>query len=358
MTSSAATSRLDRARRLAFALRVFGRRPSAANLRAALHRQRVLRLEGREAPVAVVLGLTYRCQCACEHCSVEAGPGRQRDDELSTAKLEDLLRQIRALGALKVSFFGGEPLLHPDVHHLASLGAALGLRISIDTNGILLDQGCVDALVRSRVSNVNISIDSPDPAEHDRLRRHPGAFQAALAGLQRLRRAGIPALISTYVTQRSLREGDFDRTVALARAQGAAGVKVLLPMVAGRWQERPDQALGPEDEALLRAKLDPGYSYVEDALQNVKDGSLRCTAVNRSFVYISPSGELQPCPAVPVRFADLRTEPLGEAVARMWSHAAFAHDCGICAMNDDSFRRRVGLPLAGEGDGRRMVDAP
>ncbi len=183
MTSSAATSRLDRARRLAFALRVFGRRPSAANLRAALHRQRVLRLEGREAPVAVVLGLTYRCQCACEHCSVEAGPGRQRDDELSTAKLEDLLRQIRALGALKVSFFGGEPLLHPDVHHLASLGAALGLRISIDTNGILLDQGCVDALVRSRVSNVNISIDSPDPAEHDRLRRHPGAFQAALAGL-------------------------------------------------------------------------------------------------------------------------------------------------------------------------------
>lgn len=348
----------ERLQRAVFALRVFGRRPSGANLGALAHRLRVQHLDKKEVPVAVVLGLTYRCQCACEHCSVDAGPHRDGQDELSLEQLEGLLSDMRDMGVLKVTFFGGEPLLHPHVLRLATLGADLGLRISIDTNGVMLDQACVDALVRARVCNVNISIDSPDPDEHDRLRRHPGAFHTALQGLDRLKRARIPALISTYVTHRSLRDGSFERIVTMARTRGAAGVKVLLPMVAGRWQERPDQALGPEDEARLRAMLDPGFCYIEDALQNLRDGSLSCTAVNRSFIYISPSGALQPCPAVPVRFADLRVEPLEKAVNRMWGHAAFEHDCGICAMNDPTFRQSVGLPLPGEGQGRQLIDVP
>lgn len=350
-------TRTDQLRRLAFGLRVFGRGLTPGNLRALGHHLRLKHVEGAEVPVAAVIGLTYRCQCECVHCSVSASPHRDTAGELSTPELKELLTDLRQLGVVKVTFFGGEPLVHPDVFELAEHGIAAGLRVSIDTNGILLTDKTVARLKALGVSNVNVSLDSPDPAEHNRLRKHSQAYERALAGLRRLDRHGVPAMVSTYVTNRSLHDGSFARTLQIARDNGAKGVKVLLPMVAGRWQERPDMALSEEDERIFRDMLDPGYVYVEDALQNLRDGAHKCTAVNKSFIYISPKGDLQPCPAVPVRFGSVRTEPLRDMLDRMWGHAAFDQDCGICAMNEPDFRRRVGLPLPGEGDGHTLVDA-
>ncbi len=350
-------TRLDQLRRLAFGLRVFGRNVTPSNLRALGHHLRLKYVDGQEVPVAAVVGLTYRCQCECEHCSVSASPRRDTSGELTTPELCELLTTLRDMGVVKVTFFGGEPLVHPDVFALAEHGIGLGLRISIDTNGILLTDKTVKRLADLGVSNVNVSLDSPHPDEHNRLRRHPQAYQRALEGLRRLDAHGVPAMVSTYVTNRSLHNGDFARTVQIARDNGAKGVKVLLPMVAGRWQERPDMALSPDDERIFRDMLDPGYVYVEDALQNLRDGAHQCTAVNKSFIYISPTGDLQPCPAVPVRFGSVRKEALRTSLDRMWGHKAFEKDCGICAMNEPDFRRRVGLPEPGEGEGHRLVDA-
>lgn len=352
-----AHSRLDQLRRLAFGARVFGRGFTPGNARAIAHHLRLKHVDKVEVPVAAVIGLTYRCQCACVHCSVSAGPHRDTSGELSTAELRDLLDQLRAMGVVKITFFGGEPLIHPDLFALAEHAAALGLRVSIDTNGILLTERTVARLKQIGVSNVNVSLDSPDPAQHNDLRAHSQAYERALSGLRRLDRAGVPALLSTYVTTTSLHDGSFARTIQLARENGAKGVKVLLPMVAGRWQERPDMALSEEDERIFRDMLDPGYVYVEDALQNLRDGAHRCTAVNKSFIYISPHGDLQPCPAVPVRWGSIRKEPLRPILDRMWGHAAFKQDCGICAMNEPDFRERVGLPPPGQGEGHVLVDA-
>lgn len=350
-------TRLDQLRRLAFGLRVFGRGVTPGNVRALAHHLRLKHMDGVEVPVAAVVGLTYRCQCECVHCSVSASPRRDTQGELSTPELKALLTGLRELGVVKVTFFGGEPLVHPDVFELAEHGVAQGLRISIDTNGILLTEKTVARLKRIGISNVNVSLDSPDPDEHNDLRRHSQAYERALAGLRRLADQGVPAMVSTYVTNQSLHDGRFARTIEIAREHGASGVKVLLPMVAGRWQERPDMALSEEDERIFRDMLDPGYVYVEDALQNLRDGAHRCTAVNKSFIYISPHGDLQPCPAVPVRWGSVRKEPLRPMLDRMWGHAAFKQDCGICAMNEPDFRKRVGLPPPGEGEGHVLVDA-
>lgn len=350
-------TRLDQLRRLAFGLRVFGRGVTPGNLRAVAHHLRLKHVEGHEVPVAAVVGLTYRCQCECVHCSVSASPHRDTKGELSADELKQLLTSLRELGVVKVTFFGGEPLVHPAIFELLAHGREQGLRVSIDTNGILLTEDTVRRLKELGVSNVNVSLDSPHPDEHNRLRKHPQAYQRALAGLRRLDAQGVPGMVSTYVTNTSLHNGDFARTVQIARDNGAKGVKVLLPMVAGRWQERPDMALTPDDERIFRDMLDPGYVYVEDALQNLRDGAHQCTAVNKSFIYISPHGDLQPCPAVPVRWGSVRKEPLRAMLDRMWGHKAFEQNCGICAMNEPDFRRRVGLPLPGEGDGHTLVDA-
>lgn len=336
-----AEKQLIQLRQLAFGLRVFFSGLTARNLlriaRFILKRY----LLGRPVPFSVVYAVTYGCQCRCVHCSV-ADYGRP-GGEMATAEAKALIDAIAAEGAVKITFFGGEPLTRGDILELVAHAVSRGLRASVDTNGLLLDRDMASGLKAAGIGNVNVSLDSADPATHDALRVQPGCFDAAVAAVGHCVELNIPCLISTYASRRSLRDGDMKRLIALSRELGASGVKILFPILSGRWRKNEDERLGPEEEKLLLELMDPSYVYLEDALQMVKSRGKGCSAMQRNLVYISPEGEVQPCPAIPVSFGNVRRRPLGEIMAFMANHKFFSDygKCSVCLMNDPAFRERL-----------------
>ena len=114
---------------------------------------------------------------------------------------------------------GGEPLLRPDLWHIAKHGNELGLRMCLATNGLLVDDVACEMMKNSGIRMVSLSLDGTTAETHDDFRQAPGAFDATVRASQRLRAHGIPFLVNSSFTKRNRNE--VPKVYALAKELGA-----------------------------------------------------------------------------------------------------------------------------------------
>ena len=286
----------------------------------------------KQVPMTVMIALTYRCQCACVHCSASGLSGEK--PELTTQEIKNIIAAARELGVPKIGFTGGEPLLRADLPELVACAAGHGLSVSIDTNGILLSEKTAAALKEAGISNINVSLDSADPERHDRLRKSAGCFEAALAGVKHCAALGIPAVVSTYITDRALSEGRLSGLIGTARQSGAAGVRVLFPVYTGKLGGRSRNLLSAENKKLFFEKyLDSSFVYSESPLYDCLSGAMECTMRRKMSVYITAYGEVKKCYVSGCSMGNAREEGLASILERNgYLKAGLAEDaeCGAC----------------------------
>jgi radical SAM protein with 4Fe4S-binding SPASM domain len=137
----------------------------------------------------VVWNSTKACNLQCAHCYASA-TRRAAPDELTSAEAIEFLDDLAAFGVPAVLLSGGEPLVRPDLLGLIEHGREHGLRFTLSSNGTCIDDRVAAALAGAGITYVGVSIDGTE-AVHDRLRREPGAFARARAGLRALGDAGV-----------------------------------------------------------------------------------------------------------------------------------------------------------------------
>lgn len=159
------------------------------------------------APLELDLSLTGRCNLRCAHCFYAASMARRPD--LPGAQWLRFFDELGRLAVQRVCLSGGEVLLRPDLFELLEALVGRNLRLSLLTNGTLLDEGVVARLaaepLRRRLDSVQVSLDGATAEVHDRL-RGPGAFQRALAGLRRLQEAGLPVTARVTVHRHNVEQ--------------------------------------------------------------------------------------------------------------------------------------------------------
>lgn len=188
-------------------LRTIARAPGAA---AAL-----LRLRRGQLAVASV-NVVNRCNQACPMCAVHAA----HDTELPLAELERALRALRTAGVRIVEVSGGEPFLRRDLPELLALLDRLDLLFTFTTNGTAVTDEGLAALARSRgLLQLSMSLDSLDRDRYRRLRGRD-QLQRALAGLERLERARLPAPLKLNFAMSLHNQEETPSLLALARARG------------------------------------------------------------------------------------------------------------------------------------------
>lgn len=300
----------------------------------------VLRLFKPLYGAAIMLSVTNRCQCSCSRCAVSAGD-KQGAPELSAEEILKLLKEAAALGAREISFFGGEPLLRPELPELIVGARALGLRAALTTNGLLLDDNMARRLTEAGLSVAGISLDDPSPEVHDAGRGVPGLWDKACAGARALVKLGVPVDISFCADRARLRDGRAAEMKKLA-ASLEARLRILSPMRAGRWTENPGEALGPEEIKILRSLLEPGKAHWVISPVDNADADYVCSSLDRWKVDVTAGGDVVPCTYFPAPFGNIRNESLESIVKRMWSAPLYREHsgCGDCPLNDPALRAR------------------
>ena len=145
----------------------------------------------RRGPLTTLqVNLGYRCNQACRHCHVGAGPQRTEMMEPATLALIPRVLEARQIGQLDVT--GGAPELHPGFRGLVQGARELGVRVIDRCNLTILlepDQKDLAAFLARQSVVVMASLPCYLEANVDR-QRGSGAFAASIAGLLQLNRLG------------------------------------------------------------------------------------------------------------------------------------------------------------------------
>ncbi len=146
-------------------------------------RMAVARSAAERRPI-VVWNLTRTCNLKCVHCYTDS-EAQAYSGELDTDQCKAVLDDLAAFEVPAVLFSGGEPLVRKDFFELAAHARGLGLHVVISTNGTLIDQETAQKFKDLQFAYVGISLDSADPAVHDKFRGMEGAFERTREGMQR-----------------------------------------------------------------------------------------------------------------------------------------------------------------------------
>jgi radical SAM protein with 4Fe4S-binding SPASM domain len=323
-------------------------------------------------PYVISWNLTYRCNLACEHCYLDAGPrplvGTENFADRSELGTEECFRVIDEIAAFAPECLtiltGGEPLLRRDILDIVRRAAERELWVVVGTNGVRITENVARHLAEAGARGLSLSLDALDPDRHDGFRKVRGAWQNTVEGAAILNRTGLPFIVQTTAGAHNL--GELDAIADFAHDRLAARVWNLYFLVpTGRGQFVSDMTAAQYDEVLaslyriqrkytgrmlVNAKCAPHYikTILENAQVRAEDeepasapglpagssavasakveglansglspirtysgGAGGCPA-GTHYMGIRPNGDVTPCPYLPVFAGTLRSAGLAD----------------------------------------------
>jgi MoaA/NifB/PqqE/SkfB family radical SAM enzyme len=267
--------------------------------------------EGLLVPPIMIVSITSRCNLACAGCYMH-GRGEKPAAEMSPDVLALVVSQAAELGVSIIVIAGGEPLVRQD-EIFALAKAHPRILFPVFTNGLLIDDAMAAEIAACR--NIVPVISFEGFREDTDTRRGSGVFDRLLSVCARLNNHTVFFGCSVTTTRKN-----FDNVTceAFVRQMTGAGARVFtfveyVPMAPGTG----NLVLAQEQKKVLQAVL-ADYNRKFPALFIGFPGDEEtyggCLAAGRGFVHVSPSGDLEPCPAAPYSDANLSTVSLREAL--------------------------------------------
>ncbi|HEX3001031.1 MAG TPA: radical SAM protein [Methanoregula sp.] len=291
--------------------------------------------EGLMVPPVIITSITSRCNLSCAGCYMH-GRHEKTAPEMSDDTLSSLAGQAAGLGVSVFVIAGGEPLVRrEEIFRIAKAHPAM--LFPVFTNGLLIDEEVAGSIAECR--NIVPVISFEGFREDTDLRRGKGVFDRLLAVCSRLQQRNVFFGCSVTTTRENFsRVTDEEFIQQMIRA----GTRVFtfveyVPMSPGT----EDLILSREQKNNLQIAL-AGFNRKHAALfigfPGDEDAYGGCLAAGRGFVHISPSGNLEPCPAAPYSDANVTDMPLKEALrSRLLSRIrdepeALTETTGGCAL--------------------------
>jgi pyrroloquinoline quinone biosynthesis protein E len=300
-------------------------------------------------PYTLVAELSYRCPLRCPYCSnpVDIGANRYRA-ELEGEHWMRVFHEARALGVLQLALTGGEPMLRPDLDELVAAGRDAGLYSTLVTGATLFTRERAEGLKEAGLDHVQVSIQSPDPEDNDRI-AGTRSFEKKIAAARTARELGFPLTINCVLHRQNLDR--IEEILRLTEELDAQRLELANTQYYG-WAVVNQQALAP-----TRAQLERGEEAVKRFRERVgpritvlwvlpdyhEDLPKPCMGGwARTAMVVAPNGDALPCQAattIPdLEFPNVRDRPLewiwyeADAFTRFRGTAWMHEPCRSCPL--------------------------
>jgi radical SAM protein with 4Fe4S-binding SPASM domain len=257
--------------------------------------------------------LTYRCNERCTHCYLDVmPPGAKVPGELSTAEARRVVDELAALGALTITFSGGELFLRHDIFDIAAYARRRGFGVRFYTNGILIKADMADRIAAIKPIGVEISLYGVDAATHDLITQVPGSFDLTMQAIDLLRERNVRCTIKTPVMRENIEQ--INAIAALAREHGCRFQydPTLIPKHTGDLSPLRHRPTDAQLLSFMRQRITPDgwtlHPYSDD---------FRFCGIGLNSLSISPYGEIYTCVGARVSAGNVRRTPL----AAIWNES-------------------------------------
>ncbi|MDY2814764.1 MAG: radical SAM protein [Dorea sp.] len=265
----------------------------------------------KRIPIGGSLEILPLCNMNCDMCYVRLSREEmERKGRIRTAdEWLDLAKEMKEQGVLFLLLTGGEPFLYPEFQKLYSGLSKMGMIITINSNGTLIDEVIADFLAGQKPRRVNITLYGKDRVTYKKLCHYENGFEQALRGIRLLCERGIDVKLNGSLTKEN--RNDAEELIRIAEE-----LQVPINIDTYMYPASRERECGFHAESRLdakeaaRAKIEIrrrmlGSKMFEEYRQQMKqisnletpeqiDCSLKCRAGKSSFV-INWKGNMTPC---------------------------------------------------------------
>lgn len=272
-------------------------------------------------PYTLIAELTYRCPLQCLYCSNPVDYFR-RTNEIDTPTWLRVFREAEALGVVQLHLTGGEPLLRDDLELLIQGAAELQLYTNLITSGVPLTWARVAGWKASGLNSVQLSIQSVQPADSDRI-AGVSVFNQKLKVAGWVKSVGLPLTLNIVLHRDNIAQ--VEDMISLAAHLCADRLELANTQYLG-WALHNRAALLPTREQVERAR-----TLVSQARHRLR-GKMEIVFVTpdyysefpkacmdgwgRRFLVVTPEGAALPCHAAHslpgVQFENVQTTHLAD----------------------------------------------
>ncbi len=177
-------------------------------------------------PLYVKIKINYGCNLKCQMCKHWR---ETRETPISMQRFKETITDLAELGCKKIHFSGGEPMLRPQLPELVAHATSLGMRVTLTTNGTLIDKEKAKALIEAGLRGVNVSIDSPIKKIHEKVRGVDGSFKLTTKAVELFHKYAHKGKLTVRINTVVSRENYFSLATLpeLAHQLGADGINLI-----------------------------------------------------------------------------------------------------------------------------------
>lgn len=245
---------------------------------------------GAWKPLAAFYNVTLRCSLRCSFCNIWRRSGYKE------ASHEDAIRIVKKIGDAGIpglGFSGGEPLLREDLTELAFEAKDYDMITSVNTNGMLVNEGNAKKLSKA-FDYIIVSLDDIGLL-HDEVRGIHGVYDRAIKAITILKKYGATIGINTVVTRDNIH-----RITMLWRSLGDKVDFFTIQPV------NPPQMIDIELSSKLieelyefKRRVNPSIplpkSYIDGMARYMSGEVYKICDAGRLYIAIQPDGALIPC---------------------------------------------------------------
>lgn len=162
----------------------------------------------KQIPIMSAFELLPMCNLACKMCYVRKSKDyvEKHGGLLSTKQWLEIAEKARDAGMLFPLITGGEPFLRKDIKEIIEGMQNLGLQVSINTNGTLIDEEMAKWLSKHCPTRLNITLYGASEESYQKLCDNGGAYHKVMKAVQLLKKYHIPIKFNLSVTPYNVHE--------------------------------------------------------------------------------------------------------------------------------------------------------
>ena len=169
----------------------------------------------------------------------------------------DWARQARDEGLLYPLLTGGEPLLHPGFQEILAKMQEMGLQVSVNSNGTMIDEPLAQWLGQHRPTRINITLYGASAESYEKLCGDGSAYDRVHRAVEWLKKYGVPVKFNTSITPENV--DDLEGIITYAKSVDSpiqVATYMFPPVRRDAGMVGQNDRLSPEDAALARVKAD------------------------------------------------------------------------------------------------------
>lgn len=286
-------------------------------------------------PLTGAFELLPACNLKCKMCYVrlDMEEVNRRGGLLCAGEWLDYAKQARDEGLLFPLLTGGEPFLRQDFQEIYAGMEQMGLQISINSNGTLIDEAMAKWLGEHLPTRINITLYGSSEDTYEKLCGNGTAFGKVANAVEYLKRYRVPVKFNASITKENV--DDMENMLLFAKSLDApiqVATYMFPPVRRNADMIGENHRLSPDEAALARVKSDwlqgepewfrgqaERYKYfvpLEQVLaqeqRKRRELAMGCRAGRCSF-WLNWQGELGNCGMYTTHSISLREKPFVQA---------------------------------------------